>query len=173
MRWPRWLLRAPVWEWHESAGVCDTEVMTAPRRQGDIWKRACRLLERRRRRAGPDKYRNRQTPFCFCFKKIRRKFVRCVRFDCPFWSCSYMSAFRATGILGSTTHVTMLSSMSRLPSRGSQVKNYSPGYMEQAPSRGHEASPQSGLRMGFNLCSSSKKNCEDWVYVRGGELARN
>ena len=30
-------------------------------------------------------------------------------------------------------------------SRPRQVKNYSPGYMEQAPSRGHEASPQSGL----------------------------
>ena len=30
----------------------------------------------------------------------------------------------------------------------SQVKNYSPGYMEQAPSRGHEASLQSGLDVG-------------------------
>ena len=39
----------------------------------------------------------------------------------------------------------------------SQVKNYSPGYMEQAPSRGHEASPQSGLGVGCKLCSSSKK----------------
>ena len=29
-----------------------------------------------------------------------------------------------------------------------QVRNYSPGYMEQAPSRGHEASPQSGLGVG-------------------------
>ena len=38
-----------------------------------------------------------------------------------------------------------------------QVKNYSPGYMEQAPSRGHEASPQSGLDVGCKLCSSSKK----------------
>ena len=37
------------------------------------------------------------------------------------------------------------------------VKNYSPGYMEQAPSRGHEASPQSGLGVGWKLCSSSKK----------------
>ena len=40
---------------------------------------------------------------------------------------------------------------------GDQVKNYSPGYMEQTPSRGHEASPQSGLGVGFKLCSSSKK----------------
>ena len=39
----------------------------------------------------------------------------------------------------------------------SQVKNYSPGYMEQAPSRGHEASPQSVLGVGCKLCSSSKK----------------
>ena len=39
----------------------------------------------------------------------------------------------------------------------SQVKNYSPGYMEQAPSRGHEASPQSGLGVGCKWCSSSKK----------------
>ena len=29
--------------------------------------------------------------------------------------------------------------------------------MEQAPSRGHEASPQSGLGVGCKLCSSSKK----------------
>ena len=40
-----------------------------------------------------------------------------------------------------------------------QVRNYSPGYMEQAKSRGHEASPQSGLGMGCKLLSSSKKNC--------------
>ena len=39
----------------------------------------------------------------------------------------------------------------------SQVKNYSPGNMEQAPSRGHEASPQSGLGVGCKRCSSSKK----------------
>ena len=32
-----------------------------------------------------------------------------------------------------------------------------PEYMEQAPSRGHEASPQSGLEEGYNLCSSSKE----------------
>ena len=37
------------------------------------------------------------------------------------------------------------------------VKNHSPGYMEQAPSRGHEASPQSGLGVGYKLFSSSKK----------------
>ena len=37
-----------------------------------------------------------------------------------------------------------------------QVKNCSLGYMEQAPSRGHEASPQSGLGVGCKLCSSSK-----------------
>ena len=39
----------------------------------------------------------------------------------------------------------------------SQVRNYSPGYTGQAPSRGHEASPQSGLGVGCMLCSSSKK----------------
>ena len=39
----------------------------------------------------------------------------------------------------------------------SQVKNYSPGYMGQAPSRGHDASPQSGLGVGCKRCSSSKK----------------
>ena len=38
-----------------------------------------------------------------------------------------------------------------------KVKNYSPGYMEQATSRGHEASPQSGLGGGCKLRSSSKK----------------
>jgi hypothetical protein len=37
------------------------------------------------------------------------------------------------------------------------VKNYSPGFMEQAPSRGYEASPQSGLGVGCKLCSSSQK----------------
>ena len=41
--------------------------------------------------------------------------------------------------------------------RSSQVRNYSPGYSEQAPSRGHEASPQNGLGVGCKLCSSSKK----------------
>jgi len=40
---------------------------------------------------------------------------------------------------------------------GCHVKNYSPGYMEQAPSRGEEASPQSGLGVGCKLCSSSEK----------------
>ena len=35
--------------------------------------------------------------------------------------------------------------------------NYSPGYMEQAPSRGHGASPQIGLGVGCELCCSSKK----------------
>ena len=41
----------------------------------------------------------------------------------------------------------------------SQVKDHSPGYLEQAPSRGHEASPQSGLGVDCMLaiCSSSKK----------------
>ena len=37
-----------------------------------------------------------------------------------------------------------------------KVKNYSPGYMEQAPSRSHEASLQSGLGVGCKLYSSSK-----------------
>ena len=32
--------------------------------------------------------------------------------------------------------------------RSSQVRTYSPGNMEQAPSRGHEARPQSGLGAG-------------------------
>ena len=41
--------------------------------------------------------------------------------------------------------------------KSSQVKNDSPRYMEQAPSRGHEVSPQSGLGVGCKLCSSSKK----------------
>ena len=40
---------------------------------------------------------------------------------------------------------------------GGQVKKCSPGYVEQAPSRGHEASPQSGLSAGCMLCSSSSK----------------
>ena len=39
----------------------------------------------------------------------------------------------------------------------SEVSNCTPGYMEQAPSRGYEASPQSGLGVGWELCSSSKK----------------
>ena len=39
----------------------------------------------------------------------------------------------------------------------SQVRNYSPGYIGQAPSRGHEASAQSGLGVGCKLRSSSKK----------------
>ena len=38
-----------------------------------------------------------------------------------------------------------------------EVTNCSPGYMEQAPSRGHEASPQSGLGVGCKLYPSSKK----------------
>ena len=41
--------------------------------------------------------------------------------------------------------------------QSSQVKNYSPGNMEHASSRGHEASPQSGLGVGCKRCSSSKK----------------
>ena len=41
----------------------------------------------------------------------------------------------------------------------SQVKYYAPGYMEQAPSRGHEASSQSVLGVDCRLCSSSKKLC--------------
>ena len=39
----------------------------------------------------------------------------------------------------------------------SQARNCSSGYMEQARSRGHEASPQSGLGVGCKMCSSSKK----------------
>ena len=37
----------------------------------------------------------------------------------------------------------------RAQARQVQVRNYSPGYMEQALSRGHEASPQSGLGVGW------------------------
>ena len=40
---------------------------------------------------------------------------------------------------------------------GSQVKNYSPGYMEQAPSKGHGANPQSEKGVGCKVCSSSIK----------------
>ena len=39
-----------------------------------------------------------------------------------------------------------------------QGNNYSAGYMEQAPSKGHEASPQRGLGVCCKGCSSSKKN---------------
>ena len=39
----------------------------------------------------------------------------------------------------------------------SHVKNGYPGYMEQAPSMGHDASPQSGLGVDCMRCSSSKK----------------
>ena len=42
-------------------------------------------------------------------------------------------------------------------SASSQARNCSPGYMEQAPSRGHEASPQSRMGAGCKLCSSSKQ----------------
>ena len=38
----------------------------------------------------------------------------------------------------------------------SQVRNYSPGNMEQASSRGHEASLQSGVDVGCKLRPSSK-----------------
>ena len=48
--------------------------------------------------------------------------------------------------------VSVILHVSALPSR-----SLSPGYMEQAPSRGHEASPQSGLGVGCKLCSISKK----------------
>ena len=44
--------------------------------------------------------------------------------------------------------------------KSSQVKNYSPGNMEKASSRGHEASPQSGLGVGCKRCSSSKKRAQ-------------
>ena len=44
------------------------------------------------------------------------------------------------------------------------VKNYSPGYIEQAPSRGHGASPQSLLGVGWKLFSRSK--ILRWLSVR-------
>ena len=39
----------------------------------------------------------------------------------------------------------------------SQASNYSPGYMEQAPSRSHEASPQSGLGFGLQAFLQQQK----------------
>jgi hypothetical protein len=38
--------------------------------------------------------------------------------------------------------------LSLVQAKSSQVKNCSPGYMEQSPSRGHDASLQSGLGVG-------------------------
>jgi hypothetical protein len=49
--------------------------------------------------------------------------------------------------------------------RECQFRNCSPGYMEQAPSRGHKASPHSGLGVGCGLCPSSK-SCAGRVHVR-------
>ena len=49
-----------------------------------------------------------------------------------------------------------ISSSAGISEHPSQVKNCSLKYMEQAPIRGHEASPQSGLKVGCKLCSSSK-----------------
>ena len=46
---------------------------------------------------------------------------------------------------------------SSLPIQPSQVRNYPPGYMEQAPSRGHGASQQGRLGVGWKLCASSKE----------------
>ena len=57
---------------------------------------------------------------------------------------------------GGSTCASSLRPGRYLDTQSSQkVRNYSPGYMEQAPSRGHEASPQSGLGVGCNLYSSS------------------
>ena len=44
----------------------------------------------------------------------------------------------------------------RKDKKSSDVKSGSPGYMDQDPRRGHEASPQSGLGVGCELYSSSK-----------------
>ena len=38
-----------------------------------------------------------------------------------------------------------------------KVKSHPPGYMEQAPSWGHVASPQSGLGVGWKLNPSSQQ----------------
>ena len=38
-----------------------------------------------------------------------------------------------------------------------KARNFSPGNMEQAPSRGHEASSQIGRGVGCKRCSSRKK----------------
>ena len=52
----------------------------------------------------------------------------------------------------------------------SQVKNYSPENMEQAPSRGHEASPQSGLDGGCKRRFSSSKPHELIVRVQARRI---
>ena len=64
------------------------------------------------------------------------------------------TAAAATGILVLAGRLAFFS----CPLRSyDQIRNYSSGYMEQATSRGYEASPQSGLGVGWELCSSSKK----------------
>ena len=53
---------------------------------------------------------------------------------------------------GSPCHLPCTLSLSQVKN-----KNSSPKYMEQAPSRGHEASSQSGLDVGYKLRSSSSE----------------
>ena len=51
----------------------------------------------------------------------------------------------------------------------SQVRNYSPGYMEQAPSRGHEASPPERAGCGLKAVLQQQKSCVgllSWVGPR-------
>ena len=71
--------------------------------------------------------------------------------------------FLEGGMVWHGLSVAGLHQLAKGPSRGiaalrsSQVRSYSSGYMEQAPSRGHEASTQSGLGVGCKLLSSSEK----------------
>ena len=46
-----------------------------------------------------------------------------------------------------------------------QVNNYSPEDMTQAPSKGHEASPQNRLGVGCKVYSSSKKLRGEGVWI--------
>ena len=64
---------------------------------------------------------------------------------------------------GTSSCRTYLASNTPLSCCSSQVKNYSPGYMEQASSRGHEASPQSGLSVQATSCAPAAKSCAGWV----------
>ena len=49
---------------------------------------------------------------------------------------------------------------------GSQVKNYSPGCMEQAPSRGHEGQSAEQAGCGLGAVLQQQKSCVGSVYVR-------
>ena len=51
---------------------------------------------------------------------------------------------------------THSASARRSTTKPSHARHYPPGYVEQAPTRGHDARSQSGLGVGCKLCSSSK-----------------